>query len=268
MSAPVYCTAPINHAGADGAAVPVPVEIHDGRCADLALDYRSNGFELQEFTSSVQDWTSLAAVEAVHYDEVTAWARAFTGCDAVLFYPALLRNPLAQAASADFAPIEAAHSDYTEAYDLMIRDPQHPYHRVLAPSMRRAAISDERLASARRILTLQLWRNVGPSLPDFPLAVCDARTVPRTQLAPVRVESYGGLDTQFDAFALLPPETVNCWYTFPAMRAEEVIVFRAFDSDCVTAGKPFWTPHCAFRDPHSDGGARHSVEMRAVCLFW
>ena len=152
----------------------------------------------------------------------------------------------------------------------MIRDRDHPYHQVLAPSMRRAGVTDDDVARCHRVLTLQLWRNIGPELMDHPLAVCDGRTVPRSQLAPVRIETYGGLETNFDAFVVLPPnaEAENRWYTFPEMNLDEVLVFRAFDSELASAEQPFWTPHTAFRDPHSIGSARHSVEMRAICLFW
>ena len=269
MTETVYCHAALNHAGAEG-LVALEVAVRDARQVAREWSYARQGFQLLTLPSTVQDWTSLPDIEAVHYDEVAQWARAFTGCGAVLFYPALVRNPRAAAHSADFAPIEFAHSDYTEDYATMLKDPAQPYHAVVAPSMRRAGVSDADLASVSRVLTLQLWRNVGPARPTHPLCLCDAQTVPRSQLATVRVESYGGLETQFDAFALLPPEqgTENRWYTFPAMQRDEVIVFRAFDSDRVADGTPFWTPHCAFQDPNSDGSARHSVEMRAICLFW
>lgn len=269
MTETVYCRAMINHAATE-AAIALEVDIYDARCSERSFAWSENGFELQVLPSSVVDWSNLAAIEVTHYDEVTAWARATTGCDAVVFFPVLLRNPDTAAASSDYAPIQLAHSDYTEAYEAMIKDPTHPYHRVLVPSMRRAGISAEAVASCRRILTLQLWRNVGESLIDYPLCFCDCNSVPRDQLAAVRVAEYGGVETQFDAFGLLEPsqDVANRWYTFPQMQHEEVVVFRAFDSDCVADGNPFWTPHCAFRDPHAGNTPRHSVEMRAICLFW
>ena len=86
----------------------------------------------------------------------------------------------------------------------------------------------------------------------------------------MRVESYGGEQTQFDAFALVGGESVheNRWYTYPSMTADEVLMFRAYDSDLVAAGKPFWTPHCSFENPLVHDVPRSSVEMRAICLFW
>ena len=30
------------------------------------------------------------------------------------------------------------------------------------------------------------------------------------------------------------------WMTFPEMTRDEVVVFRAYDSECAEAGEPFW----------------------------
>jgi hypothetical protein len=130
-------------------------------------------------------------------------------------------------------------------------------------------IADD-VEKARRILTLQFWRNIGPAVMDYPLCFCDSRSVTRDELSPILVAEYGGLTTQFEAFAVNPPKNdAHKWYTFPAMKPDEVVVFRAFDSDRVTSGKPFWTPHSAFLDPTAPAPApaRESIEMRAICLF-
>ena len=53
------------------------------------------------------------------------------------------------------------------------------------------------------------------------------------------------------------------------MERDEVVVFRAYDSERAEAGQPFWTPHSAFIDPVAgpDAPTRESIEMRAICLF-
>jgi len=250
--------------------VPIEVDVFDARRSERMFSWQDNGFELQTLPSMVADWSDSDLIEAIHQEEITTWAKQTTGCDAVLFFPAVLRNPQAEVESDDYAPIQLAHSDYTEDYDGMVKDSAHPYHRVLSPSMQRAGISSDRLAQCARVLTLQLWRNTGEQLIDYPIAFCDSGSVPREQLVAVRVEQYGGVETQFDAFGLLPPapEVNNRWYTFPDLVTDEVVVFRAFDSDRVAPKLPFWTPHTAFRDEKEGASPRHSVEMRAICLFW
>ena len=91
--------------------------------------------------------------------------------------------------------------------------------------------------------------------------------MPRSQLAPVRVAEYGGVETEFDAFALLAPsaKVYNRWYTFPAMQNDEVAVFLAFDSERVTKGLPFWTPHCAFDDTQREGSPLNATEYGPSC---
>lgn len=268
MNEPIYCKTTLQHFSLEG-PTPLAVDIHNARASTREFSVWANGFEKVHIRSSVSDWNDPKDIEKSHYQEISNWARDFTGCDKVLFFPAIVRNPDAALKSNDYAPIEFAHSDYTEQYVDMIRDTEHPYHAILKPSMVRARLSAEQLIDAKRVLTLQLWRNTGPQLMDHPLALCDATTVPRSQLSAFRVESYGGVEAQFDSFVMSPPaeNVANDWYCYPEMEKDEVLLFRAFDSDCVTTGAPFWTPHTAFRDPRSANSPRSSIEMRAICIF-
>ena len=245
------------------------VEILDGRSLD-GLSWEENGFELIRHPSNVEDWSAIDDGWS-HYDEIGELARSLTGCDAILYYPALIRNEASALRSADLAPIQFVHSDYTEAYREMIEDAHHPYRAILAPFMDRAGVSGDDIVRARRILTLQFWRNVGPARMSHPLAFCDARSVGREELHPVLVAEYGGVPTGFYSFGVAAPAapTAHRWVTFPEMEPDELVVFRAYDSDRVAAGEPFWTPHSAFDDPvvGPDAPPRESVEMRAICLF-
>ena len=265
---PIHCRTVLHHVDGDD-IVGVETEILDGRSASLSFD--DAGFELRSMPSSVADWNDAAEVVASHHPEVADLARAMTDCEAVLFYPAIVRSPAHVAADPQLGPIEAVHSDYTEAYRSMLATADHPYVDILGPSMREAGVTADELVAATRVVTLQLWRNIGARRPDRPLAFCDARTVDRHELIEYRVESYGGVRTDFDSFLVAPPRPgrERRWYTFPAMAPEEVVVFRAFDSERAAAGEPFWTPHSAFVDPTAgpDAPARESVEIRAVCLF-
>ncbi|MEM9656271.1 MAG: CmcJ/NvfI family oxidoreductase [Actinomycetota bacterium] len=264
----IYCEASINHV--DGLSIAsVPTAIQDGR--HEVLSWMEQGFELRPMPSAVTRWDDPTDIVATHHPEIVDVVTAEVGCDAVLFYPAIVRDPTAAARSGDLAPIEAAHSDYTEDYRSMLVTADHPYLDILAPSMAAAGVTPADLAAAKRILTLQFWRNIGPPRPDRPLAFCDATTVARDELTPHLVESYGGVQTSFHSFLLNPPSDGRGrrWFTFPAMEPDEVVLFRAFDSERAEAGEPFWTPHTAFVDPVAGPGAppRESVEIRAICLF-
>ncbi len=268
----VYCRAEIPYvAGPDGERTGVETPIRDGRTAKLT--WQKHGFELRSMPSKVDRWDDEDQIVERHYPEMTEMAMEETGCDAVIFYPAIVRGPEQQAAGlADRAPIETAHSDYTERYQAMMRTPGHPYISILKPSMTAAKVTSADLANASRILTLQMWRNIGDPRPDRPIAFCDATTVGREELTSYLVEEYGGLPTQFESFLLLPPgegTKKRRWFTFPEMTADEVVLFRAYDSERAQSGEPFWTPHTAFVDPTVDDDAprRASVETRAICIF-
>ena len=265
----LYCQAKIAYAGLEEPVI-VETPIYDGRRAALP-GWETTGFERIEAPSAMSDWADEAALANLHSKEIETLARTLSGCDAVLFYPPLLRTPERARQQPDLAPIELVHSDYTEAYGPMIADPTHPYHAILAPTMAPAGVLPTELGAMKRVLTLQFWRNIGDRAMDYPLAFCDARTVPRDALAPIRVSEYGGLTTEFDAFAVAAPADPAAfhWYLFPELGADEVVVFRAYDSDRVASGEPFWTPHVSFRDPRQppDAPGRRSIEMRAICLF-
>ena len=267
MVARTYCRATLQYVTATSQEAR-EVEILDGRSLER-LSWETNGFELIRHASRVEDWSAVAD-GPLHYDEIGALARELTGCDAVLYYPALVRNEANARRSADLAPIQFVHSDYTEAYREMIEDADHPYRAILAPFMASGGVTGDDIRGARRILTLQFWRNTGPARMRHPLAFCDARSVRREELHPLLVAEYGGVPTQFHSFGVSGAAAdAHRWVTFPEMAPDELAVFRAYDSDRVARGEPFWTPHSAFEDPVAgpEAPVRESVEMRAICLF-
>ena len=123
---------------------------------------------------------------------------------------------------------------------------------------------------ASRVVILQLWRNLGPAKMDHPIAFCDARTVTVEDALPIAVQDYAGSGFDFEALAVRAPEgDRHRWYAFPELGSDEAVAFRTFDTDLVRAGKTFFTPHSAFRDPDVPIGrpARRSIELRATCIW-
>ncbi len=83
---------------------------------------------------------------------------------------------------------------------------------------------------------------------------------------------YGGFRVDSQFYAVRPPSgsEPDRWYTFPDLTTSEAVALRTYDSRCIDEGRPFWTPHSAFRDPHvrsADKRYRESVEMRVLCLW-
>ena len=202
---------------------------------------------------------------------MAALAKQLTGCTHVLVAGHISRNPEQAALHEDYAPIQFVHSDFTDNYGKLVTERYFSDDPVNTMALNTAGLSAEDVARAERMLILQFWRNVGPSVMDLPIAFCDAQTVPRRDIYEVHVPSYAGGDFAFDTFAVTPPpaNANHDWYVFPQMQVDEVVAFRTFDSAYVKNGKPYWTPHSAFEDPVVDdtAAARRSIELRATCLF-
>ena len=112
-----------------------------------------------------------------------------------------------------------------------------------------------------------MWRAVSPPPQDFPLAVCDARTVGVDDEATVTAitEERGAGDIRHDTTGYVY-SPAHRWHYYPDMTIDEVIVFKAHDTDKRRSGR---VPHTAFTDPTCPAGVatRASVEMRGLALF-
>jgi hypothetical protein len=111
-----------------------------------------------------------------------------------------------------------------------------------------------------------MWRAVTPPPQDFPLAVCDARTVNRADevtVTAVTKERIGDIVHDTTGYLF---NSGHAWYYYPDMTQDEVIVFKAHDSDLQRSRR---VPHTAFTDPTCPPGVqtRASVEMRGLALF-
>jgi len=265
-----YCETTLNYTRGEDPA-PLQVAILDGRQALQSLKFEDCCFTLINQKSTVTDWGDAAEVSARNEPECAALAKELSGCDITVPYPSLVRSPEAAANQADYAPIQFVHTDYTDDFLGMVRDPEHTYSGFLGPLLASAGLSFDDVKSASRIAMMQFWRNTGHHHPDYPLAVCDASSVSPAQLGRYRVAEYAGEPLDFETYYLNAdvPADDNRWYTFPGMSAEEVIAFRAYDSDYANEGRAFWTFHSAFRDPLAgdNAPARSSVENRVLCLW-
>lgn len=272
---PVFCDASFNYYADIDGPVAVVQPVLDGRAVpDAALPFDECGFQLISHPSSaVTDWSDQAALDGPGAAEFSALARSFTGCDVAMVYPSIVRNPAIAKRVSDYAPILFVHSDFTHDYRGMVTEEDRPYRSFLLRTLERHGLTQDDLRSASRLMMLQLWRNVGPVRPDHPLAFCDARDVAAPERrVPIVVPEYGGERLDFEAFAFRAPGPgeVDHWYTFPAMTADEAVLLRTYDSACADEGRPFWTPHSAFRDPtvaEAPDNRRASVEMRALCIW-
>jgi hypothetical protein len=262
----VLCRTTLNYLS--GTAGEVTIE--DGRTAHLP-GWEECGFELLAHDAAVEDWGDDAEIERLHYPEIVALAEKLSGCEHALLSSHIKRNPGEAAKHGDLAPITFVHSDFAESYGDLIRARYRDPGPAERDALDRAGLSSSEAAGAARVLILQFWRNIGPAKMDLPLAFCDARTVPRGDVQPIPVTNYAGGGFDFEALGVLAPSEpgAHAWYAFDEMHVDETVAFRTYDTARVADGRPYWTPHSAFRDPTVPLGSpsRSSIELRATCLF-
>ena len=96
----------------------------------------------------------------------------------------------------------------------------------------------------------------------LPLAFCDARSL--------ALEDFVETDLRYpdrsgEIYSLVH-RPAHRWFTYPAMRADEVLLLKCYDSD---PGRARFTAHSAFDDPTSPDPAqpRESIEVRTLAFF-
>lgn len=269
-----FCRTSLNYASRDGGpglgGGAVEVEVHDGRTAELP-GWETCGFELVQHASAVQDWTDDEQIAGVHYGEIEAIARELTGCEHALVSDHVKRNAEAAKREREQSPVRLVHSDFAADYADIVRGAYHDVRGRGAATLARTGVAPNDIESARRIVMMQFWRNIGAPKMDLPVAFCDARTVAPAETRPFHYTGYVAGGRSFDALAVIAPTdpSKHAWYVFPELKADEVVAFRTYDTELVRERRTWFTPHSAFRDPDVESGApaRFSIEMRVMCLF-
>lgn len=229
--------------------------ITNARALPAPMTLESNGFELLDSASRVNDFYDPIALAETYFDEVEELARSLTGGSRAVVFDHQLRMrepgrpPLAFGRPGDGsapAAVGRVHIDYSEA-----------------SGKRRLALTIPTAAPEQAFVILNFWRPILYPAIDTPLAVCDARSIAPEQL----VASNIIYPNRTGEIYLATYSPTHRWYYYPAMAPGEVLVFKHYDSrsGAVTRG----TPHCAFDDPTMPPHAplRRSIEARCLVLL-
>lgn len=239
------------------------VWIEDVRGTETTLD--REGFVLVQHSSAIADFERIEEdpeVDQRYIDEMTDLLVAVTGADrALMLTGAKKRYGEAEAEklarlTGHVTPARYPHRDVT--------DTSGP---VQAAGIV-GTVPGLRLEDFSRWALLNVWRSIRQPPIDFPLAVCDARTVDPadgvTVVAVTQVPSQAG-DFRFDTTGYLHNPD-HRWCTFSDMTPDEVLVFKTHDSDPTRARH---VAHTSFTDPTCPPGVatRASIEIRGLVLF-
>jgi hypothetical protein len=238
-----------------------PVSIVNAR--PLSTDLDLEGFVLVSHVSSIPNFDLIQEDPAVdqHYiDEMTDLLREVTGAAKTLMLGGGKKR-FGEGALEKLAPLSNAkparypHADNTDTSAAALVE------------MIASFVEGINLEAYSRYALYNMWRAVSPPPQDFPLAVCDSRSVaPADEVTVMAITMERAVgEIRHDTTGYLY-NRAHQWYYYPDMTVDEVIVFKAHDTDPSLARR---VPHTAFTDPTITSGVptRASVEMRGLALF-
>jgi hypothetical protein len=246
-----------------GVYAPYPVTIRNARLAEETIELDKHGFCLARHRTKVVDFSDATTVTQVYPGEVAAFVRELTGADIVAALGGMMRSA-GRTGPGCQPPAGEAHVDFN------------------ARSARR--IADRLYATAApdgpgydRFISFSLWRVLSPAPQDWPLTLCDGRSVAAdegTTNTKVDVDVLPEGDALFAPIVgeedmvgatIFHHNPAHRWWYFPDMTTDEVIFIKLHDSD---HERTWRAPHTAFQDTsRTDAKTRYSYEFRGFAFY-
>jgi hypothetical protein len=238
------------------------VPIRNGRPVQDTFDVDVHGFTLARHRSAVTDFTDKAEVDAVYVPEVLDFVQQQLGATRVVSRGWVLRRSAAPGENASQPQAGLVHCDYAPEGAREMAEQVYAEHVPDGPGYGRAVATST-------------WRAFSPPPQDWPLAVCDFRSVALEDglnntlyfVDQVPEDPFGPVDgmrrvTSGSEFYHNP---AHDWWYFPEMTRDEVLFFKFHDSDHERAWR---VPHSAFLDPTARATVpRHSIEFRTIAFL-
>ena len=234
---------------------PVQVQLEDARPLNDGLHLDVDGFRVFEHRSAIAATGTKEELASQYIPEMADFLRELTGAREVRPHRSslLLRTSTRSARPEGYPPATFAHLDFTPK----------SHASFLAISEQ----EDGPVAPYSRVAILQTWRAISAPPQDSTLAIADPRSVADsdtmlmdTVLGPEEVPEL------FFESRLCRVNPAHKWYYFPELTADEVLVFKGYDSDpSVTSD----VMHTAFDVPGvpADAEPRRSIEIRFLAFF-
>jgi hypothetical protein len=238
------------------------VPIRNGRPAQGSFRLDVQGFQIADHRSAVADFTDPAELESVYVHEVCRFVQESLGADQVLSRGWELRRSIAPAEHGAQPPAAGVHVDYAPDHVPGMVARAHARSFPDGPGFRRAVVTST-------------WRVFSPPPQDWPLALCDFRSLADEDGAPTTAYFVDTLpEDPLGPVEHLRPvgsswkvrhNPAHEWWYFPGMTRDEVLLIKLGDTD---RGRAWAAPHAAFPDPAVDSAVpRHSIEVRTFAYF-
>jgi hypothetical protein len=229
------------------------VPIRDVRPVAPAVSLDHEGFQLVTAPSGVDDFYDRKAVETRYYAEAASLLEELTGASRVVVFDHTTRRRIPGANDRTRGiprqPVPRVHNDYTaKSGPQRVRD------------LLREEAGD---LLRRRFSIVNVWRPIRGPIQDAPLAVADAQSVDGGDLVATDLV-YPDRTGEIYYVKFNPSHR---WFYAPAMRRDEVLLIKCFDS--ADDGRARFVPHAAFADPTTSSEAlpRESIELRTLVFY-
>jgi len=238
----------------EGNYVQQPVAIYNGRIRVEPFDLDREGFALLKQPTAVADFYDDAEIAAIYEAEVKALVLSATGASRVEIFDHTRRAASldVQKARTIREPASIIHNDYTAlSGPQRLRD-----HFADAPEEAEALLK-------RRFAIVNVWRSIGGTVKNGPLALCDAASTAPGDLISVKRQAKD----RIGEIQLAVYNPAHHWYYFPEMEMDEALLIKTYDS--ATDGRARFTIHTSFDDPGAaaDAPPRESIETRCFVFF-
>lgn len=234
----------------------VTVDVDDARArtdADEVDEFglHASGFDLLEFPTRVDNFLDDEQIRSIYEPEIEAFLKSVTGCSRVAIFDHTVRasDPAVREVKQIREPAYLVHNDYTENSGFVCL---------------RENLGDEaEMLAERRFQIVNIWRPLVDPVEDYPLALCDARSLNIEDL----ITTERRAPNHVGEIQLAVHDPRHRWFYYPEMRPPEVLLFKTFDS--IDGGVTPCSIHSAIRLPDAPASARprESVESR-VFLFY
>ncbi|BAY21407.1 hypothetical protein NIES2100_11610 [Calothrix sp. NIES-2100] len=230
--------------------------IYNARSISNNISLDRDGFGFTEHNTSVRNFYDEDEIRQVYYPEAEQLLKEVTGATQVVIFDHTLRN--AELMKQDInngikEPVKRVHNDFTA---------KSGYTRARLELAARGIDNIDSLLQ-QRFAIINVWRGIGETIQESPLAVCDAQSIARTDLV---ASDLVYRDRVGETYAITyNPQ--HKWYYFPQMQRNEALFIKCFDS--AEDGRARFAGHTAFEDPTSPANAppRESIELRTFVFY-
>ncbi|KZP11663.1 hypothetical protein FIBSPDRAFT_799991 [Athelia psychrophila] len=230
------------------------IEIENLRGKEDSVSLDTAGFQYFKRAAKHTAFANAADVEREYYPESIELIKEVTGASRVVLFDHTIRRRRPgeiEDTPEKRQPVAQVHVDQTTA--------------AAIARVHRHVPADADALLKRRFQIINLWRPISHAALDWPLALCDYRSVDvQKDLHPVAL-IYPDREGETFGVAYNPEHK---WKYLRGMETDEVALIKCFDS-LQDGSVAVLTPHTGFQDPSTPDNAppRESIELRALVFY-